>query len=187
MYSIVEFSHILAKDFIMNSNKDLSILDATCGEGNDTYFLSKILNDHKYNHHLDAYDIQDNAINHTKEKCKEFNFIDYHLDSHENINPLNYDLIIFNLGYLPKGNKLITTKAESTLRVVKNIIESMKNKDILLIISVYIGHNEGMRESIELEKLLINLDKSCFQVYKYQSLNQVNSPYVLSIRKKHYE
>ena len=119
MFKIVEFSHFLITEYIKNSSLDtIRVLDATCGNGHDTLFISKLLNN-KGNIH--AYDIQKQAINHTLELLKKENITNVTLfhQSHEYIDPTLYDLAIFNLGYLPNSNKEITTNHESTLKAVK--------------------------------------------------------------------
>ena len=109
MFKIVEFSHLLIKEYLeKNSNKFINCLDATCGMGNDTIFMAKLLGDKG---HVDSYDIQLQAINETLKKLNQESItnVSLHHDSHENINPLLYDLAIFNLGYLPNFDKTITT------------------------------------------------------------------------------
>ena len=64
MFKIVEFSHLLINEYIKSSHLDhIRALDATCGNGFDTIFISKLLENKGT---VDAYDIQLEAINHTK-------------------------------------------------------------------------------------------------------------------------
>ena len=122
MFKIVEFSHILIQEFYKrNKNKNLIFIDATCGNGNDTLFLAKTLN------HVGtviAYDIQKKAIEETQKLLANANFnnVIYHLSSHEYIIEDDFDLIIYNLGYLPGSDKKITTHANSTLNSIKKTL-----------------------------------------------------------------
>ena len=108
MFKIVEFSHLLISEYIKNSNLDfIRALDATCGNGFDTIYISNLLENKGS---VDAYDIQLEAINHTKKLLEENNISNVTLihNSHEYIDATKYDLAIFNLGYLPTYDKTIT-------------------------------------------------------------------------------
>ena len=60
MYKIVDFSKVLMKDFINSLNKqNLICVDATLGNGNDSLYLSKLLDS---NGNVYAYDIQELSI-----------------------------------------------------------------------------------------------------------------------------
>ena len=176
---ITDYVHLLC----LNHLKDTSIvIDATCGNGLDTYFLAEIVKKGK----VIAYDIQEIAINNTKELCKAFDNIEYHLESFTNIEITNCDLVLFNLGYLPNGDKNITTKTLDTVYTINKLIHSYPdNPNMKIIITVYPGHNEGLKESEALNELLLNLDNKLFEVIKIIPINQHNSPYILTIEKKH--
>ncbi|MBQ6816901.1 MAG: methyltransferase domain-containing protein, partial [Bacilli bacterium] len=115
MLKTTDYAHLLIKEHIEENS---IVIDATCGNGFDTLFLAGLVPSGK----VIAYDIQENAINNTKELTKDFNNIEYHLESHENIKVVNCRAVLFNLGYLPNGDKTITTNATSTLNAVKNLI-----------------------------------------------------------------
>ena len=48
-------------------------------------------------------------------------------------------LIVFNLGYLPGGDKQVTTESDSTLSAVEAALDLL-NKDGLICITMYSGH-----------------------------------------------
>ncbi len=182
MFKIVEFSHLLISQFY-NKNKDrhLTFIDATCGMGNDSLFIANTLKD---TDNLICYDIQEIAINNTKELLKDFSNITYHLQSHENFIENNVDLIIYNLGYLPNFDKSITTKAESTLNSIKNAIKITSNKDdYLIIIVIYPGHIEGSIEAKVIDDYCYNLPSNKYLVSKYLNYNRPSSPYIITISK----
>lgn len=52
---------------------------------------------------------------------------------------------IFNLGYLPKGDKTIITKAETTLIAIKEILPRLRKGGLLLLV-VYYGHEEEKKK-----------------------------------------
>lgn len=183
MYKIVEFSHLLITEFYKkNNDRALTFIDATCGMGNDSLHLAKTLNN---NGEIIVYDIQDVAIYETKkllEKNKYFNVL-YKHQSHETLCE-EFDLIIYNLGYLPNHDKSITTKATSTLESIKKAITLCDNKDeYLIIIVLYPGHIEGKKESLIVDEFCFNLPSNKYLVSKYQNYNRITSPYIITISK----
>lgn len=182
MYKIVEMSHILIKEYLTrNKFKKLTIIDSTIGMGNDTLFISQNINNKSK---LYGYDIQPTAILNTLELLNKNNInnVTLFLDSHENINIKNIDLVIFNLGYLPTQNKQITTIGEITLKTVQKLLNN--NKTITIILVIYPGHQEGLIESNLLEEYIKTLPSNKYLVSKYQNYNQLNSPYILTISNK---
>lgn len=184
MFKIVEFSHLIIKEYISNSTLPfIRCLDATCGMGNDTLFISKLLNE---NGHIDSYDIQEIAINATNEKLKKENItnVTLYLESHEFINASLYDLAIFNLGYLPNADKNITTKKDTTMIAIEKLVNEIDNNpNLLIIICLYPGHNEGKVESDFINNYAYNLNSKKYLVCKYLNYNRPTSPYIITISK----
>lgn len=184
MFKIVEFSHLLIKEYLNNSPLTyIRALDATCGNGNDTLFLAKLL-DNKGT--VDAYDIQEQAIINTKALLAKENITNvtlYH-QSHEFIDPSLYDLVVFNLGYLPNADKKITTKHETTLKAVNLLTNQVLiNPNLLIIICIYPGHEEGLLESKYLDNYVKELNSSNYLVTKFLNYNRPTSPYIITISK----
>lgn len=160
-------------------NKKICV-DATCGNGNDTLFLSEIFEK------VFAFDIQKQAIENTKNICKDKQNIEYILDSHANIDQYvdRIDCAVFNLGYLPKGNKEITTKADTTIEAIKKTMKLLSKTGIISIM-VYEGHFEGAREAEKLKEELPKINQKEFDIVKYEFVNQINSPpYLYLIQKR---
>ena len=136
-----------------------------------------------------GFDIQKIAIEKTKELLNENNFAENVVlinDSHEKVDKYileALDAAIYNLGYLPKGDKSITTKAKSTVISILKTLELLKSNGILIIVS-YIGHPGGMDEKNALEGILKDLDQKKFNVLKNEFINQKNSPPLLYIIEK---
>lgn len=184
MFKIVEFSHILIQEFYKKSeNKNLIFIDATCGNGNDTLFLAKTLN------HMGtviAYDIQKKAIDETQKLLSKTNFdnVVYHLSSHEFLIEDDFDLIIYNLGYLPGSDKKVTTKANATLNSIKKALSIINlKKDFLIIIVIYPGHHGGLIESKLIDAFSYQLPSNLYLVCRYQNYNRPFSPYIITISK----
>ncbi|MBP1969568.1 16S rRNA C1402 N4-methylase RsmH [Virgibacillus natechei] len=182
---ILHYAHELLEGSI---NKGETVIDATCGNGNDTLFLSKIIGD---SGHVLAFDIQNQAIINTKQllddhKCTNVTVIQ---DSHANIFnhvSANQEIggAIFNLGYLPNSDKSVITKGESTLSAIHSILRHLK-KNGLIVIVVYHGHQGGKQEKESLLEYLTSLNQKEFSVLKHEFINQKNNPpFVLAIQKR---
>ena len=115
---------------------------------------------------------------------ENFTFI---LDSHANIDKYikpKVDLVIFNLGYLPKGDKNITTTWDSTITAIKKSLEILSPRGKIFI-TVYPGHPAGELESEKITEFLANLDYKKYTVLKMNFVNKINNPpYVLVIGHK---
>ena len=84
-------------------------------------------------------------------------------------------VILFNLGYLPGGDKQLTTRAETTLEAAK-AGQLLLKKDGLLCITMYSGHPEGAEEKRALLAFAEGLDSKCWHVGFVRMLNQKNDP-----------
>lgn len=159
------------------------VVDATIGNGKDSMFLLDIIK----NGYLFGFDIQQDAINNTNNLLKGiYNNYTLFNTGHENL----YDtlkeyegkisLIIFNLGYLPKGNKEITTQVNTTIKAIKDSIKLL-NKKGHIVITIYPGHDEGLKESIEIKKFLNKSNDFTYE--EYHNTDNPTAPYVINIKK----
>lgn len=166
------------------------IVDATCGNGHDTLSLAKTSPSRLY-----AFDIQHQATESTRslliregfeEKlydstisiiCDSHRFMTKYIDE-----PVN--VVVFNLGYLPGGDKSQTTKAQETVDAVSSAL-SILAKDGLVCITMYSGHDEGLREKELLLSFASDLDPHIYHVAYVDFINQKKqSPDILLITKK---
>jgi len=177
LHSILEFSHKLLQKHITKAD---DALDLTVGNGNDMLFLVRIAR------FVYGFDIQTEAIKRAEEKLAGYDNYLLINDSHENFITYvkdKYKAAIFNLGYLPGGDKTITTKAEITLRAMKAVLENIEKGGICVTV-VYPGHPEGEEESRILFDYLSGLNQEQYQVLKYEFINQINRPpYILATRR----
>ena len=166
------------KNKILNDTYTTAI-DFTMGNGNDTLTLSKV------SKKVYSFDIQELALKNTKELIKGINNVELILDSHENFDKYinSYDIGIFNLGYLPQGDHRITTMVDTTLTAIDKAVKYL-NKDGHLYIVVYIGHDEGKKESVKVDEYVSNLDHQSYNVALYKMMNKQNAPYVIEIEKR---
>lgn len=166
-------------------NKIIIAADMTVGNGNDIYKIVKTVDKKS---EILGFDISEIAIENTKNLLKEFknNNIQIIKDSHKNIfKHINkkLDLVIYNLGYLPKGNKDITTDYVTVIKSLEYVLNFL-NINGIVIITFYPGHSSGKLESIEIEKYLADLNQKNYNVLKYYFVNQINNPpYVVVIER----
>ncbi|MDO5359916.1 MAG: class I SAM-dependent methyltransferase [Jeotgalicoccus sp.] len=171
-----------AKTFIEEVVKAEDILvDATCGNGHDSSFLARLAPDG----HVYSFDVQADAINSAKEKYNKPNISFIH-DGHENISNYISSPVkagIFNLGYLPGGDKSITTAYDTTITAINDLFNLLTAGGRIVIV-VYHGHDSGKVERDALLETLSAWPQDKAQVLQYQYINQKNSaPFLLVIEK----
>lgn len=122
-------------------------IDATCGNGQDTRVLSNLFQG------VIALDIQEAALQATRSLLAEKRNVYYFCQSHERFPVLAEEhpisLIVYNLGYLPGGNKAITTRVDSTLISIQKALELISPGGMVCV-ACYPGHLEGAKEEQEL-------------------------------------
>lgn len=165
------------------------VVDATCGNGNDTLFLCNLVGE---SGHVYAVDIQKQAIESTKHLLKENNFsnVTFVHDSHAKLDLyLPEDSkgklggAVFNLGYLPRSDKQIITRSDSTIAAIDTLLQFLRKKALVVIV-VYHGHEGGSAERDAVLQYVSELDQKKYAVLKYQFLNQQNNPpFVVAIEK----
>lgn len=176
--SILNFTK---REVLLNSQKKMHAIDATCGNGYDMVFLTKVFKNTVY-----GFDIQKEAIQKThqllkKEQAKNYELI---LDSHENIGKHLFQLknkisvVVFNLGYLPGSDKKITTNYKKTIKAIDECYKLLCQKGIILI-TVYKGHDEGKLESKHLKS---HIKKYEYEIFENSS--KLDAPYLIKIKKE---
>lgn len=178
---MTEYAHQLLGEILTEG--DMAI-DATCGNGHDTLFLAQRVGE---NGRIFAFDIQEKAIRNTSERLERagvkervITILDSHAKMKEHISE-EVKAIIFNLGYLPGGDKQVTTKAETTLAALKVSLELLQKGGLLLIV-LYPGHEEGKVESDLLLSWAKGLESERYKVLRVDYLNLHNDPpYILAI------
>ncbi len=179
MLNILEFAKELIDGVV---TKDDVCIDATLGNGHDTLYLC---NKAKY---VYGFDIQEQAINSSEKLLQNHQVSNYSLihDGHQNIDKYVTEEItlgIFNLGYLPNGDKSITTNFPSTMEALDKILKLLKIKGLAILV-VYTGHEAGKVESDLLLEYATNLNRYDYNVLKYDFINKKNPPYVIAIEKR---
>ena len=145
-------------------------IDATMGNGNDTVLLSILAGEKG---HVLAFDIQKQALEHTKERLKKDNCPENYqliLDSHENMAAYaemeTVSCITFNL---------VATRADSSKRAVESGLTLLK-KGGLMTLCIYSGGDTGFQERDEMLVFIRQLDPHKYLVIQSEYANRPNNP-----------
>lgn len=141
-------------------------IDATMGNGHDTLFLAQSVG---ASGHVYAFDIQNAAAETTGEllirnqlQSKVHLIVADHQTMHDYItDPIK--AIMFNLGYLPGGNKSIITQTSNTLAALNTSIKLLTSPGCLTIIA-YPGHLGGEEEAAAIKDWTKHLPDNHFQI-----------------------
>lgn len=162
-----------------------TVVDFTMGNGHDTLWLSQMVGDAGK---VYAFDIQQAALDSTAARLAEHDCTNVTLikDSHSNVKTYVKEPIcagLFNLGYLPGGDRSITTMRETTLPAIRAAIELLEAGGGLLI-AVYPGHAEGTAEGIEVTQLLSEYDRRQMSCTQVRLVNSPTSPFFFLVEKR---
>lgn len=166
-------------------------VDATLGNGHDTLFLGELVGE---NGHVFGFDIQEAAVESTRNRLIENKMINratLFQKGHEEVyhcipTPYHGKITgaIFNLGYLPGGDKSIVTHSSTTISAIQQLIEMLAREGIIVLV-IYHGHPEGAIEKGELLHYVEQLDQKKVHVLQYQFINQENHPpFIVAIEKR---
>ncbi|MCX7843176.1 MAG: methyltransferase domain-containing protein [Clostridia bacterium] len=158
-----------------------TVIDATAGNGNDTAFLAKLVGE---TGRVYSFDIQQQAIDKTREKLYELNLLERVTlinDGHENLDKYintSVKAVMFNLGYLPKGDHGICTKAPTTIQAVQKSMDRLAMNGLITVV-VYYGGDSGFEEKEQFLEYIATIDCRHYTVMKTDFINQVNCPPIL--------
>ncbi|MEY8371246.1 class I SAM-dependent methyltransferase [Aerococcaceae bacterium 50-4] len=175
--NIVTVTHQIMRETI---HKGDHVLDATVGKGNDTLLLSQLVGSDGL---VYGFDIQDQAIALAKKRIEDESKLKntkLYVKDHSELNQVlpeneKLRLAIFNLGYLPSGDKEIITQASTTVKAIEGVLDYLDDLGVLLIAS-YVGHPGGMEEFTAVQSYLEKLDQKRYNVAMFNFLNQKNLP-----------
>ena len=166
------------------------VVDATAGNGHDTLFLANLVG---HNGTVYAFDVQKEAIENTHVKVAEAGHSSVlrlvnsgHEKMRESVLPEHHEtikVIMFNLGYLPGGDRSITTLKETTLEAINQGLELLAPGGIMTIVC-YPGHDEGKVESTLVDDYVNKIDSKKFTFQKYSNKSAAKeAPFLIEIRK----
>lgn len=161
-------------------------VDFTMGNGHDTLWLSEAMGE---NGKVYAFDIQPQALESSRRLLESENAPRNYtliLDSHSNVKDYVSEKIcigMFNLGFLPGGDKSITTKRDTTMVAIRAAIDLLDD-DGALLIAVYPGHAEGTIEGELIEEELSKLNRKEICASKFKIVNSPTSPFFFVVEHK---
>lgn len=167
------------------------VLDATCGNGKDSLALAQIVLAQGEGRVL-ACDVQPQAIELTRQRLQKhlpeeaFARVDFHCGCHsqleEWVESEALAIVVYNLGYLPGGDKELTTQLVTTLKSVKGALTRLQPGGVLSI-TCYPGHDAGAEEEQHLLRWAKALDPSEWSACHHHFLNRQRSPSLLLIQR----
>lgn len=164
-------------------------IDATAGNGHDVVKLAQLVGASGKVH---AFDLQGTAIEATREKLEDADLLDrcvLHHAGHEKMGALlppatrgQVRVVVFNLGYLPGGDKSIVTTSKNTMAALETAMDWLQF-DGLLAVTAYRGHPGGMEEATEVERRVVGLPPEDFKVSIEKASTETTSPVTFFVRK----
>lgn len=172
----VEFSHTLMKKYVEPGD---TVLDATCGNGYDTVYLAELVGNEGL---VKAIDIQEEAVNNTTTRLRRQNLeerAEIIRGDHSRLEKLfsgeEFAGIIFNLGYLPGGDKDVITEKNTTLKALDQALDRIVIGGVIVVVA-YPGHEGGRKECKAVREWAENLDPDPYNVLHYHFINQPSHP-----------
>ncbi|WP_455209588.1 class I SAM-dependent methyltransferase [Kaarinaea lacus] len=166
-FSLVDTAHHILAEVIQDG--DMAI-DATVGNGHDVVFLAKAVG---RTGRVLGFDIQADAIENTRVRLQRENVhhrVELFMQSHAHLEDCIPDnmarrikVVMFNLGYLPGGDKSVITRRQSTLHALNTVLPHLVPGGVISIVA-YRGHNGGQDESRAVSEWSSRLDKVVYSV-----------------------
>ncbi|MGE1165441.1 class I SAM-dependent methyltransferase [Peribacillus simplex] len=185
---ILPFARILLEKAVQPG--DITF-DGTMGNGFDTVFLAGLTGE---NGHVYSFDIQKEALQITAAKLMSENLQEHCTlihDGHEQLSKYirkehsgKITGAIFNLGYLPGGDKSIITQADTTISAIEQLFEMLAPEGIIILV-IYHGHPGGSAERDALMDYVQDFPQQKAHILKYGFINQANNPpFIVAIEKR---
>jgi SAM-dependent methyltransferase len=179
----VPLSHLLLQRYVQPGDRTV---DATCGNGNDTLLLARLTGPVG---RVWAFDIQAAALERTAQALSEAglqNRVALVAAGHETmgdhvVGPLT--AAVFNLGYLPGGDRTVITQPDSTLAALGQALKLLAPGGIIAV-TVYPGHPGGAAERTVVEEWCASLPPGTAHVWHMGQFNvAADAPYLILIQK----
>lgn len=166
--------------------EDDLLIDATCGNGHDALCLAKLKPKLLY-----AIDIQPQALASaqgllsqlTADERAHVKFIEgSHVRFPEEIAPETVKLCVYNLGYLPGGDKSLTTLANTSVQSLEAALKLIMPGGAISVMC-YPGHPEGKREQEWILEFAQGLDPKQWSCCHHRWMNRDKAPSLLLMQK----
>jgi SAM-dependent methyltransferase len=179
----VPLSHLLLSNFVRDGQH---AVDATCGNGHDTLLLARLVGE---SGHAWGFDIQQQALAETGRRLADAgldNRVTLLHTGHEELAQhvaVPVQAVLFNLGYLPGGDRSIITRPETTLNALEQGLQLLAPGGVVMV-TVYPGHNGGSDEQATVEAWAAGLDPKTYHSWRMGQTNvSETAPYLLLAQK----
>jgi len=178
-HSAVVMSHLFLRDNIRPGDR---VVDATCGNGNDTLLLAMLVGPEGT---VFAFDVQEQALANTKLLLEKNGCLErvrlFHAGHEELAKYVKMQVqeVVFNLGYLPGSDKSCMTRPETTLAALEQAAGITLMGGVIIAV-VYPGHKGGDEEAAAVEGWFAALSPKNFCVWCSRQINHMpTAPYVI--------
>ncbi len=179
----VPLSHLFLHSFVRDGQ---CVVDATCGNGHDTVLLARLVGERG---HVWGFDVQKGALAETGQRLAEAELsirVTLLHAGHEELarhvsGPVQ--AVLFNLGYLPGGDRTIITRPETTGTALEQALSLLAPGGIVLM-TVYPGHDGGSEEKAIVESWAAGLDPRSYHSWRMGQVNVTpTAPYLLLVQR----
>lgn len=177
-------THLTMKNAVREGD---CVVDATMGNGYDTCLLAQLVGERGQ---VISFDIQEGALVSTRKRLSREGLDDgrvhLHLCSHARLRefvdkPLS--AVMFNLGYLPGGNRSCVTVPEETLKALSEACDLLKEGGVMTVMC-YTGHEGGAEEGRAVREFFRRLPIKSWLVTEVTQLNgNSEAPFLLIVHK----
>jgi len=175
-------AHQIVRDRVERGD---TVVDATLGGGADLVFLSGCVGaDGK----VVGFDVQTEAVERSRARLgEEYHGVELHALGHERMAEFvdgEVAAVMFNLGYLPGGDKSVITRAETTLAALEVATGLLRPGGVVTVVC-YPGHAGGDDEAEAVSDWAAKLPQEQFGVVRYGFMNQRNAPpFLIAIERR---
>ena len=180
MLRATDLAHLLIRQHLQPGDR---AVDATLGNGHDAIFLTRLVGTHG---RVLAFDPQPAAHEAARREFARQGVdagpVTFLCCGHEEmsaqVGPGPVAAVMFNLGYLPGGDRHFTTQTATTLTALEAAITLLESGGMLTVIA-YPGHPGGAEEGLAVAALLAALPAP-WKVFRHECLNaRAPAPYLL--------
>lgn len=175
----VAFSHQLLQSVLQPGD---AAVDATCGNGHDTLMLARAVGP---SGRVLAMDVQEQAVTATRRRLDEADLagrVTVMQQDHAGLGGVLAEgawpaprAVIFNLGYLPGGDRARITRPASTLPAAQAALDAVLPGGLVILVC-YPGHPGGDEEAGAVENWAAALPDHRVLAAGYRFLNQTRDP-----------
>ncbi len=185
MVSVTVLAHQLVQSYLKAG--DIAV-DATTGNGHDTLFLAKLVG---ATGRVFSVDLQRAACDATEKRLTDAGVENVTLfcGNHAEIASMlpadllgHVSVVVFNLGYLPGGDKQIITTTDGTIAALNGSLALLKSGGVICV-AAYRGHPGGAEEAVAVEHWMN--DQALMGHHRIEFARPANevAPLLLALRK----